>query len=222
VTRALLACGILGPTLFILTFLVDGATRPGYDPWRNLVSQLATGAGGWVQIANFVACGVLLIAMAIGLFRSFGLTATASIVAVLGVALILAGMFVTDPGFGYPPGTLERRTFHGEIHDYVSTVVFLSLGLAPLSAVAFASTSAWTGWRVYSALTGVIVLAFIVVTAIAVDNAQSGTWPNAPTGLLQRISIVAGLGWLVALSFRSLTRASGLGKFDREAAETAV
>jgi hypothetical membrane protein len=210
VTRALLACGIVGPTLFILTFLFAGATRRGYDPWRNLVSQLATGAGGWVQIANFVACGVLLIAMAIGLWRSSGRTATAGIVAVLGVALILAGAFVTDPGFGYPPGTLERRTFHGEIHDYVSIVAFLSLGLAPLSAAVFPQTSASRAWRVYSTLAAAIVLVFIVVTTIAVNSAQSGTWPDAPTGLLQRISIVAGLGWLVALSFRSLPRTRAL------------
>lgn len=209
-TRALLACGIVGPILFIATFLIDGATRPGYEPTRNLVSQLATGTGGWVQIANFIACGVLLIAMAIGLFRSFGLTATASVVAVFGIALILAGLFVTDPGFGYPPGTLERRTPHGEIHDYVSIVAFLALGLAPLSAAAQANISASRDWRIYSALTAVIVLASIVVTTIAVNNAQNGTWPDAPTGLLQRISIVAGLGWLAALSFRSLTRAPAL------------
>ena len=202
-TRALLACGIVGPILFVLTFVVDGATRPGYDSSRNLVSQLATGAGGWVQISNFIVCGVLLTAMAVGLSRSVGGMVTPSIVGVLGVALILAGVFVTDPGFGYPPGTLERQTLHGEIHGYVSIVVFLSLALAPLSAAALARTPS-RGWRAYSALTGIVVLASIVVTAVAVNSAQDGTWPDAPTGLLQRISIIVGFAWLTALSFRSL------------------
>jgi hypothetical membrane protein len=204
VTRALLACGIVGPILFILTFVVDGATRPGYDPMRHLVSQLATGVGGWVQIANFIACGVLLIAMAAGLSRSFGFTVTPGIVAVLGVALILAGVFVTDPGFGFPPGTLERQTLHGEIHGYVSIVVFLSLALAPLSAAALTRTPGVRAWRAYSALTGIVVLASIVVTAVAVNSADDGTWPDAPTGLMQRISIIVGFAWLAALSFRSL------------------
>jgi hypothetical membrane protein len=204
VTRVLLACGIVGPILFVLTFVVDGATRPGYDPSRNLVSQLATGVGGWVQIANFITCGVLLIAMAAGLSQAFGVTVTPSVVAVLGVALILAGVFVTDPGLGYPPGTLERQTLHGEIHGYVSIVVFLSLALAPVSAAALSRTSGLRGWRAYSALTGIVVLAFIVLTAVAVNSAQDGTWPDAPTGLMQRISIIVGFVWLAALSFRSL------------------
>ena len=203
-TRALLACGIVGPILFVLTFVVDGATRPGYDPMRNLVSQLATGVGGWVQIANFIVCGVLLIALAVGLSRSFGVTVTPSIVAVLGAALILAGVFVTDPGFGYPPGTLERQTLHGEIHGYVSIVAFVSLALAPLSAAALARAPGSRGWRAFSALTGIVVLASIVVTAVAVNSAEDGTWPDAPTGLLQRISIIVGFAWLAALSFRSL------------------
>jgi hypothetical membrane protein len=177
----------MGPILFIVTFLLDGATRPGYNPWRNLVSQLSTGEGGWVQIANFIVCGVLVLAMAVGLLRSSGSRVTAGIVAIFGVALILAGVFVTDPGFGYPPGTLERRTLHGAIHEYVSIVGFLSLGLAPLSAAMFvAKPPARRGWRVYSIVTGIVVLVSIVVTAVAVDSAQAGTWPDAPTGVLRR------------------------------------
>ena len=206
-TRALLACGIVGPVLFVATFLIAGATRAGYDPGRNLVSQLSTGDGGWVQIANFIVCGVLIVAMSVGLIRSFGLTVTAVMIAVFGLAMIVAGVFVTDPGFGYPPGALERRTLHGEIHDDVSIVAFISLGLAPLSATATQKSFAWRG---FSALTGIVVFLFIIATAIAVNNAQDGSWPNAPTGLLQRISVVAGLGWVAALSYRSLSSARTL------------
>lgn len=60
VTRVLLACGIVGPLLFIVVFLVEGATRPGYSAWRNYVSELALSSDGWQQIANFVICGALL------------------------------------------------------------------------------------------------------------------------------------------------------------------
>src|SRR5213082_3059636 len=41
ITRLLLACGVIGPLLFIIVFLIEGATRPGYSAWRHAVSQLS-------------------------------------------------------------------------------------------------------------------------------------------------------------------------------------
>src|SRR5436309_11515915 len=67
VMKRLLYAGVVGPLLFIAVFLLEGATRPGYNPWRMYVSQLATGPGGWVQVVNFLVCGTLVIAFAIGM-----------------------------------------------------------------------------------------------------------------------------------------------------------
>ena len=53
-TRWLLAGGVIGPVLFVLVFLVEGATRPGYSAWRNFVSQLSLSDQGWEQVANFL------------------------------------------------------------------------------------------------------------------------------------------------------------------------
>jgi len=57
-TLLLLAGGVIGPPLFIVVFLIEGATRPGYSAWRNYVSDLALSNQGWEQVANFlsVAC----------------------------------------------------------------------------------------------------------------------------------------------------------------------
>ena len=52
--KKLLYAGIVGPLLFIVIFLLEGLTRPGYSAWRHYVSQLATGDGGWMQVANFL------------------------------------------------------------------------------------------------------------------------------------------------------------------------
>ena len=51
VSRLLIACGVIGPILFILVFLVEGATRPGYSAWHNFVSDLSQSDQGWMQIA---------------------------------------------------------------------------------------------------------------------------------------------------------------------------
>src|SRR5206468_1543570 len=108
-TRPLLAAGLIGPPLFIVVFLIEGATRPGYSAWRNYVSQLATGEGGWVQVVNFIVCGTLMVAFAVGLRlalrRGRASVAAPVLLGAFGMALLVAGVFVTDPALGYPPGT---------------------------------------------------------------------------------------------------------------------
>ncbi len=46
IDRALLLCGVVGSVGFTATWLVEGATRPGYDAWRQPISALSLGPGG--------------------------------------------------------------------------------------------------------------------------------------------------------------------------------
>ncbi len=63
-TKTLLACGIIGGPVFVLAFLVEGATRANYDPLRHPVSSLALGDSGWTQTTNFIVTGLLTLALA--------------------------------------------------------------------------------------------------------------------------------------------------------------
>ena len=67
--RLLLACGAIGPLLNIVVLLVLGATRPLYSAWQIPDSSLELGAGGWIQITNYIVTGALLVGFAIGLRR---------------------------------------------------------------------------------------------------------------------------------------------------------
>ena len=59
--RILLWCGVVGPAFFVVSFLVQGAVRPGYDPLRHPVSSLSLGGGAaWVQPATFLITGLLV------------------------------------------------------------------------------------------------------------------------------------------------------------------
>ncbi len=69
VIRLLLACGAVGPLLFIAVFLIEGATRPNYSTWHNVVSSLSQGEQGWMQMTNFIVCGALVLFFAIGTSR---------------------------------------------------------------------------------------------------------------------------------------------------------
>ena len=46
--RLPLACGAIGPLLFIVVFLIEGAIRPDYSAWHNAVSSLSLGGQGWM------------------------------------------------------------------------------------------------------------------------------------------------------------------------------
>ena len=79
-----------------------GGDPAGYSAWQTQGSYLALSNQGWEQIANFLVSGSLCIAFAVGLRRIWP-TGRASVWGPL-----LIGLFVTDPGGGYPPGAPRR------------------------------------------------------------------------------------------------------------------
>jgi Protein of unknown function (DUF998) len=58
-TALLLVCGVVAGSLFVMTFIAEGATRADYSPLRHSISSLALGPSGWVQTVNFLAAGGL-------------------------------------------------------------------------------------------------------------------------------------------------------------------
>ena len=214
--RPLLAAGVVGPELFVVVLLIEGATRPGYSAWRHFGSQLSLSDQGWEQIVNFLVCGLLCIGFAIGLRRAFasgkGAVAGPMALALFGAALIAAGIFSTDPALGYPPGTSSptgspalHGTLHAMLHGLAGLVCFVSLAVACfVLARRFAGDARWRGWAAYSILTGVVVVLFFIASNTTSVLDMRGIWPNAPTGLLQRIAVVAGWGWVALLAARLL------------------
>lgn len=207
--KKLLYAGIVGPLLFVVVFIAEGLTRPGYSAWRNYVSQLATGDGGWVQTINFLVCGTLVLVFALGLRASVagtrGSIGGPVLIGLFGTALLVAGTFVTDPALGYPVGAPVVHTVHGMVH-----------GLAGLAAFTFLPASAFVmawhftvepgarRWRNYSFAIGLLVIAcFIASTVVSVLD-ERGVWTNAPTGFLQRIAIIGGWTWIAMVAWHQV------------------
>ena len=219
-TRILLLAGIAGPVIFVATFLVDGATRANYDPVRNYVSLLSLGDRGWVQMADFIVSGVLVAAFGLGLRRVWGSSGAgrwiAWIVIAVGLALIWSGLFATDPDQGYPPneqgpvpGAIQwipsHPSWHALLHFMGSVVVFVGLGTAGFLTARRGTRLrglAARAWTICSLITAAIVIGGWLSGFLAHGN--SGVPGTA--GLLQRISIVAAMQWLVvtaAIELRS-------------------
>ena len=200
----LLACGAVGPLLFIVVFLILGATRPHYSAWQIPVSSLSIGEAGWTQMANFIVFGALVFGFAIGLRRVLR-TGRGSIwgpilLGIFGLCAIGAGIFVTDPGLGYPPGASTTLTVQGTLHNLLSLFAFASLIAACfVLARRDAADPAEHGWAWYSVATGLLVAVLFVLTGVVV--VQGG-----PAGLVQRIFIIVGWSWIAVLAIRLMSK----------------
>jgi hypothetical protein len=208
--RSLLACGVAGPVVFVLTMLVEGFGRPGYDPFRHPVSSVPLGPGGGTQTVNFLVTGVLVALFALGLHRRGSGRWLAVLLALVGLGLVGAGLAAADPFGGYPPGTPPvpvARTTHGVLHDVASTPVFTALPAACFvwgRRLARGGRSRAGAWSV---LAGVALVVCFVLTSIGFQQVP----PLAGVaGLLQRTTLVIGMASIAALALDALRTTAGV------------
>jgi hypothetical membrane protein len=123
-TRILLIGAVAATPLFVALWAVHAFSREGFRPTFHPMSLLSLGDSGWVQIANFVLTGLLMAGGGVALWRTLQpgrLTRWVSVLVVLmGLGLIIAGVFVTDAGAGFPAGAPEgapQMSWHGAVHE---------------------------------------------------------------------------------------------------------
>lgn len=165
-TRTLLVCGIVAGPLFVAILLLQLLIRDGFDLTRHPISLLSLGNMGWVQITNFIVSGLLCIAFAVGVRRFLrpgrGGTWGPVLLAAYGAGLVAGGVFVTDPGLGFPPGTPEgvpdSFSWHATVHGIAPAVAFNALVIACFVFVRRFLGRRERGWAAYSAATGLVAL----------------------------------------------------------------
>jgi hypothetical protein len=202
-TKVLLICGAIAGPLFTLAWIVEGATRADYNPLRHPISSLSIGDAGWTQATTFIVTGLLMLAFAFGLRRipqiRAGTTWGPLLIGAIGIGLFGAGLFVTDPMNGYPPGTpdlLLQYSLLGRLHRLFSALVFLGL---PGACFVFARLFGRWGerrWSIYSLVTGIAFLVMFIVTSAGFAQVE-GLVNYA--GLFQRITLTIGWAWLTLL-----------------------
>jgi len=211
-TRWLLACGAIGCPLFVIVFLMAGTFRSDYSALRYPISSLSIGDFGWIQATNFIITGLLILVFAIGLRRALqsgiGAVWGPRLIGLAGIGLVGAGIFTTDPVFGYPPSAplvLAQFSTHGHLHDFFSIFVFLGLPIACFVFSRRFATLEKREWALYSALTGVGILVTFVLAAIGFSQ-NPGFVDFA--GVYQRLSIIIGWTWITLLAMHSLRNPS--------------
>src|SRR5258706_15900572 len=110
-TRRLLRCGMLAGPLYLALGVGQGLVRDGFDFARHPLSVLARGPGAWVQTANFILTGLLVIAAAAGFPRALRPPARAAswFLGAFGVGMLVAAAFPADPMDGFPIGPPTAR-----------------------------------------------------------------------------------------------------------------
>ncbi|MGC0272651.1 DUF998 domain-containing protein [Pseudactinotalea sp. Z1739] len=192
ITRSLLGWGVVAGPFYLIVGLVLALTRPGFDLSAHALSLLTLGEGGWMQRANLVLSGLMVLAAAYGIFRAIrsgrGL-AISALVAVYGAGLILSAIFRPDPMAGFPPDAAEATASTGGILH----LVFGALGFLALAAAALA----YAAWMRADSVPGprwpAIGLAVLIVAGF-VGGAALATTP-AGVALLW-LAVTAGWLWL--------------------------
>lgn len=197
-TRALLACVVVAGPLWVSVSLVQAATREGFDLTRHPMSALGNGDLGWLQTTNFVCAGLLTLAGSVGLRRvlrgGFGGTWVPLTVALNGLGMVCAGVFVMDPADGFPVGTAEGTpeslTASSLGHMAAGTVALIALIVA---CYALGRRYGRAGDRTRAAVS------FAAGTALLLGNGWAVT--GGPAGSLTlAVGAIAAMLWISAVS----------------------
>jgi hypothetical protein len=204
-TKILLACGPAGSILFVLMFLIQGQVRKDYSALKIPISSLSIGELGWIQVANFLISGLLILLFAIGFRKATPLLKdsgwTSIFIGASGGGLIGTGFFRTDPVFGYPatePFTISQFTITGHLHNFFAILILLSLPISCLKLRNRFKEANNTAWARYSMISAISMIAAFVIAIIGFSQVR-GLVDVA--GVFQRLLAIIGFTWLTALSF---------------------
>jgi len=198
-TRLLLAGGVLAAPLFLALWALQAFSREGFRPTFHPLSLLALGDGGWVQIANFVLTGLLLVGGGVGMRRSLPRSASsrwvAALVGLMGAGLVISGVFVTDAGAGFPTGAPEgapEMSWHGAVHEVgfvLTQLTFLALGVVFAVRSGRARRWGWMSASIVAVLAAPAVAALGSPETLAIRLVLSSTIELAFVGALAVFSL---------------------------------
>jgi hypothetical membrane protein len=196
-TRFLLRWGVVAGPFYLALGLTQALIREGFDLARHPLSVLANGSWGWVQTANFVLSGLMVLAAAVGFGRVLGPKSRAFrwSLAGYGLGMILAAIFPADPIDGFPPGTPKGMptsiSTTGLMHFVAGALTFLMLGISGLAA-------AWTMRRRHQ--TALALLSLFSGLSVLIGFFGGVASPIGVAGIW--FAVVIGWIWLAVMSFQ--------------------
>jgi hypothetical membrane protein len=150
-----------------------------------------------------VVTGVLLLAGAYGLSRPGNAArpgrAGPVFLAIVGVCLVIGGIFPPDPALGFPPGTPDSRPDHMSLHGTIHAVV-PALGFFALAVTLLLLAGRLAGAGLRATRVGAVVVVLLSVYANVSGNFLS-LWAGTVIGFCW-------LSWLLARISRTTSVAA--------------
>lgn len=199
--------GMAGPVVLVIVNLTVALLTPGYSFIRDSISSLAWTPLGWLQTIGFVVIGLLTELFVADLFFSIrgirGFRIGVALIVLLGLGLILIGIFHTDPAHG--PHTVE-----GEIHGVTAKAMFLLFPAACLLiAPSLPKYRLWKPFFIYSLVAAIVAIGLLLSTVCIPEESTFG--------LFERALVVDEILWLeiVAIWLFRVSLRMGSLKFGR-------
>jgi hypothetical protein len=196
ITRSLLGWGVVAGAFYLIVGLAQALTRDGFDLGQHPLSLLMLGEGGWMQRANLLLSGLMVVTAAVGFSRAMGRAGSGKragiLLGVFGLGLMGSGIFPPDPMAGFPPEPDQGTgTLGGVLHLAFGAIGFLSLSMA---AFRVARWSGLDGNRLtgFSRIAGVVILLGFFGGA-ALSNSTAGI-------VALWIAVLTGWAWLAVAS----------------------
>lgn len=197
---ALLVCGILSSLLYVVANLLGAMRWKGYSSTSQAISELMAidAPSRPIVVPIFLAYDVLMIAFALGVWKSAGANRALRTVA----GLLLAYGVIGSVGLFAP---MHQRGMKGTLTDTLHILATVALVSLILVMIGFGARAFGKVFRVYSIVTILLLLVFGVLASLNGPRLAA----NLPTpwlGITERINVGAFLLWVVVLAFVVLAR----------------
>lgn len=196
--------GVLAPLSFWSAVVLGGALRRGYDHSVRAISELSIGENAPLMNAAFIAYGVLIVIIALGLRPVVLPTARIGLVLLTVAGAATAGLGIQWIGWASTTGapslappaadSLTTDAAYDVIHDLLAILAYLSSALAALLAgLGLRGQPAWRGYDTYFVASGVLALALMAYAGLG----------HVSGGVVQRSLTVTVQLWVAVIALRS-------------------
>lgn len=191
--------GIAVVIIFALTTLIVGLVTPGYNHLENTVSYLIINQYGFIINGLLAAMAVITALMGLALAQVFQNLIMFRIFGIYSLAMLLLVFFPTDPCLNKQILGFSQASFSGKAHfTIVLTTVIISPWLVKAMIKHFMKKPGWQKFKNYTLAffisSGILGIGWFVCFFLGINSSYKG--------LIQKIIIVFGLMWYIAIFYR--------------------